>query len=187
MIEKNSLNEALGFVHCTELPAPAKPSDIYVLAIAKILKQNNMESYCIVENDGANNPIIKKTFGSMALVEKILEIYPLSVLRKKYLPDFKTKEDMQSFLRNCGTEESTIEKLFSSTSDDAKKAVRKLILRCCIEQQRIAEKGIEAEAEIQSQIEEKEKQEFEEIRKQNPVERVKQTEKKQTRKYGRKN
>lgn len=135
MLEKETLTEVLQFTGCTELPAALKEGDIYVRAIAKVKKANNHETMCVIVNDGTGNPIIKKDFGSISMIKKIVEIYPLSVLESDSIPDFRKKKDIVSFLVRLGETESHVEKLASSKADEDKAALKALVYKHCIKLQ----------------------------------------------------
>ena len=135
MLEKETLTAVLQFTGCTELPAALKEGDIYVRAIAKVKKANNHETMCVIVNDGAGNPIIKKDFGSISMIKEIVEIYPLSVLESDSIPDFRKKKDIVSFLVRLGETESHVEKLASSKEDEDKAALKALVYKHCIKLQ----------------------------------------------------
>ena len=132
MLEKETLTEVLQFTGCTELPAAIKEGDIYVRAIAKVKKANNHETMCVIVNDGTGKPIIKKDFGSISMIKEIVEIYPLSVLESDSIPDFRSKKNIVSFLVNLGENESYVEKLAASKSDEDKAALKSLVYKHCI-------------------------------------------------------
>ena len=132
MLERETLTAVLQFTGCTELPAALKEGDIYVRAIAKVKKANNHETMCVIVNDGTGNPIIKKDFGSISMIKEIVEIYPLSVLESDSIPDFRSKKNIVSFLVNLGENESYVEQLAASKSDDDKAALKSLVYKHCI-------------------------------------------------------
>ena len=132
MLEKETLTAVLQFTGCTELPAVLKEGDIYVRAIAKVKKANNHETMCVIVNDGEGNPIIKKDFGSISMIKEIVEIYPLSVLESDSIPDFRSKKNIVSFLVSLGENESYVDRLAASKSDDDKAALKSLVYKHCI-------------------------------------------------------
>ena len=132
MLEKETITAVLQFTGCTELPAALKEGDIYVRAIAKVKKANNHETMCVIVNDGEGNPIIKKDFGSISMIKEIVEIYPLSVLESDSIPDFRSKKNIVSFLVNLGENESYVDRLAASKSDDDKAALKSLVYKHCI-------------------------------------------------------
>ena len=132
MLEKETLTAVLQFTGCTELPAALKEGDIYVRAIAKVKKANNHETMCVIVNDGEGNPIIKKDFGSISMIKEIVEIYPLSVLESDSIPDFRSKKNIVSFLVSLGENESYVDRLAASKSDDDKAALKSLVYKHCI-------------------------------------------------------
>ena len=132
MLEKETITAVLQFTGCTELPAALKEGDIYVRAIAKVKKANNHETMCVIVNDGTGNPIIKKDFGSISMIKEIVEIYPLSVLESDSIPDFRSKKNIVSFLVSLGENESYVDRLAASKSDDDKAALKSLVYKHCI-------------------------------------------------------
>ena len=132
MLEKETLTAVLQFTGCTELPAALKEGDIYVRAIATVKKANNHETMCVIVNDGEGNPIIKKDFGSISMIKEIVEIYPLSVLESDSIPDFRSKKNIVSFLVSLGENESYVDRLAASKSDDDKAALKSLVYKHCI-------------------------------------------------------
>lgn len=132
MLEKETLTAVLQFTGCTELPSALKEGDIYVRAIAKVKKANNHETMCVIVNDGTGKPIIKKDFGSISMIKEIVEIYPLSVLESDSIPDFRSKKNIVSFLVRLGENESYVEKLAASKSDEDKAALKSLVYKYCI-------------------------------------------------------
>lgn len=141
MIEKTTLNEVLAYTNCTELPKPLKKNDIYVRAIALVRKMDNRESYCVVENDGQGGAVIKKTFGSMSVIADIEKIYPLSILSKSAIPDFRKKEDIIEFLVRCGEDREKITNLMSEGTDESKQEAKNLVVAHCIARQKAYEKN----------------------------------------------
>ena len=135
MLEKETLTAVLQFTGCTELPAALKEGDIYVRAIAKVKKDNNHETMCVIVNDGTGNPIIKKDFGSISMIKEIVEIYPLSVLESDSIPNFRKKKDIVNFLVNRGETESDVERLASSKEEEDKDALKSLVYKHCIKLQ----------------------------------------------------
>ncbi|MBQ0073101.1 MAG: hypothetical protein KBT34_02780 [Prevotella sp.] len=135
MLEKNSLDEVLGYTKCTELPKPLKKTDVFVRGIALVRKLNNRESYCIVVNDGTGKPLVKKTFGSISVIKEVLEIYPLSTLAASVVPDFRKKQDVIDFLVRCGENRENVEKMFESGDADVKAKIKSLVYKYCINHQ----------------------------------------------------
>lgn len=152
MLEKGCEAEVLSYAKCTELPAPLKEGQIYVRAIAKVRKSNNCESYCIVTNNGTGKPRIKKNFGVMMPIVKVLEIYPLSVLDSGVLPDMRKKKELVAFLVQNGVRQTLAENLVNSKEDSDKEKLRSLIINIAvniqIEREKIHVSTVAHKAEI---------------------------------------
>lgn len=134
-LEKDSLVAALDFCKCKELPEELKEGDIFVRALIKVQKGNNRHGFCLAVNDGTGKPCIKKTFGSVAQIVKILSIYPLSILDRNYFPVFNKKEEIVMHLVKYGENRDYIERLCSSGLQEDKDKIKSLITRYSIEDQ----------------------------------------------------
>lgn len=93
---KNKTDKSLfaALQHCslTELPAKDTGEDIWIKAIAKVLRRDGYEYYAYAEKDTlTGEPKIVKNFGSIAAMVKVVEYYPFSFLKAKFMPVFKTK------------------------------------------------------------------------------------------------
>ena len=87
-----SLFAALQYCSLTELPAKDTGEDIWIKAIAKVLRRDGYEYYAYAEKDTrTGEPKIVKNFGSIAAMVKVVEYYPFSFLKAKFMPVFKTK------------------------------------------------------------------------------------------------
>lgn len=160
-LEKNSLREALDDNRCAELPPELKDGDIFVRAIVRVLKANNKESMCLAVNDGSGNPLIKKTYGSVASIVKVLDIYPLSILDKNYIPVFRTKEEIIKFLIRCGEDSDYLACLLASDAQEDKDKIKALVIKHCVGDQ-LSNENMERRAAIREQRQEEEKQRQEE-------------------------
>lgn len=135
MLEKETLNEVLGYVKCPELPRPLKANEVFVRAIVKVRKRNNHSAYCLASNDGTGIPAIKKMFGSMSQIMEVEEIYPLSVLNASVIPNLNDENDVVSYLVACGENKDYVLSLLENSNDENKAKVRTLVLKHCIASQ----------------------------------------------------
>lgn len=105
---QKSMFDALEFVHKSELPEPWNGKDVFINGIAKTLKSDGNNYYCVVEIDENGKNKIVKDFGRCAAIIKFEEIYPLSYLEPSYLKRFKKDEDgtakLVEYLKNEGVE-----------------------------------------------------------------------------------
>ena len=105
---QKSMFDALEFVHKSELPEPWNGKDVFINGIAKTLKSDGNNYYCVVEIDENGKNRIVKDFGRCAAILKFEEIYPLSYLEPSYLKRFKKDEDgtakLVEYLKNEGVE-----------------------------------------------------------------------------------
>lgn len=105
---QKSMFDALEFVHKSELPEPWNGKDVFINGIAKTLKSDGNNYYCVVEIDENGKNKIIKDFGRCAAIVKFEEIYPLSYLEPSYLKRFKKDEDgtakLVEYLKNEGVE-----------------------------------------------------------------------------------
>jgi hypothetical protein len=100
--------DALEFVHKSELPEPWNGKDVFINGIAKTLKSDGNNYYCVVEIDENGKNRIIKDFGRCAAIVKFEEIYPLSYLEPSFLKRFKKDEEgtakLVEYLKNEGVE-----------------------------------------------------------------------------------
>lgn len=89
---EESLIDALSYCSLRDLPEIEDGENVWIRAIAKIVKSDGVEYYAYVEKDKDLRNRIVKDFGSMSSIVKVLEYYPFSYLRAEYMPEFKTKK-----------------------------------------------------------------------------------------------
>lgn len=135
MLERETLTQVLTDTGCVELPKPLKEGDVYVRAIVKVLKANNHEAMCIAVNDGSGKPIIKKSYGSVSMIKKVVEIYPLSVLQNGYIPDFRKKQDVENFLVTMGESKNKVQELIATKDDESRMKIKQMVISHCVKRQ----------------------------------------------------
>ena len=84
---KDSLISVLSYCGLTDLPEVENKKEIWIRAIAKILKSDGCEYYAYVEKDRntLENKVVKD-FGSISSIVKVIEYYPYSYLSSHFLP-----------------------------------------------------------------------------------------------------
>ena len=114
MISKTeqSLIDALSYCGLRELPEKDDKESVWIYALAKVQKADGSISYVLMTKDSDANDKIKKDFGNVAIIRKILEVYPYAYLKQGYMPKFKTqgKEERVKYLSrlNDGTDWSAM-------------------------------------------------------------------------------
>lgn len=117
--EQISLTEALSEARVPVLPNEWTNKSIHwAMAIVKVRKNNMKVNYAIAENDGEDNPIIVKDFGSSAKIVEILEIHPYAHLNDFYMPDLRNKQDITKYLVANRVSEKYISNLLSTKKED---------------------------------------------------------------------
>lgn len=112
-VKELSLQKALQSTGLRSLPPKVQPKDIWIKAIALVRKANGVESYCLVESDGADGVVLKKDFGQIVCIAEYLEIYPFEVLDKKRTPDLRSNDAIIKFLSNNGYQSDVIAAMLS--------------------------------------------------------------------------
>lgn len=144
-IEKDSLVRSLNECYQHELPEPLKEGDnrIWIKAIAKVWKCDGSTNYCVVVNDGENNPIVTRDFGNTATIMKFEDIYPTLFLKDGYMPDLRKQSDCIEYLSKHEYKADEVAAYLSSKdengepkTDEKKKSdrekVKKHIIKCAI-------------------------------------------------------
>lgn len=91
-----SLIDALSYCGLRDLPEPWDKENVWIKALVKLVKSDGVEYYAYVEKTPNNEERIKKVFGGVASIVKILEYYPFSYLRAEFMPQFEDKRDKKS-------------------------------------------------------------------------------------------
>lgn len=89
---EESLIDALSYCDLRDLPEIEDGENVWIRAIAKIVKSDGIEYYAYVEKDDNLNNRIIKDFGSMSSIVKVVAYYPFSYLKADFMPEFKTKK-----------------------------------------------------------------------------------------------
>lgn len=131
---QESLINALAYCGLRDVPDIEDGENVWVKALAKVLKADGREYYVYVEktDDGENR--IVKDFGSIARIIKTLEYYPFSYLKGAYVPKFKTpkKDERIAYLKKYGVNKNL--------DDVTLKELDKLIINVGIQRQKMYEK-----------------------------------------------
>lgn len=107
--EQISLMECMSLSRMTELPKEWDGKRIWLKAIVKVSKCDNSKNYALAENDGRNNPFIKRDFGNMARIVNIDAIYPTYYMAENQKPDLRNKTDIITYLGNAGFNKENVE------------------------------------------------------------------------------
>ena len=103
---EKSMFDCLEYCKVSKLPEPWDGKSVYIQGIAKTLKADGNNYYCLVEIDENGKNRIVKDFGRCAAIVKFEQIYPLSYLEPSYLKKFKKDEDgtakLVEYLKNEG-------------------------------------------------------------------------------------
>lgn len=93
---EESLIDALSHCGLRDLPEPWDKENIWIKAVVKLLKSDGIEYYAYMEKTCNNEERLKKVFGGVAAIVKIIEYYPFSYLSAEYMPVFEDKRDKKS-------------------------------------------------------------------------------------------
>lgn len=106
--EKKVLMDALNYCSLRTLPEKEDGESVWIQAIAKVAKRDASTSYVLVEKDPAtgDNKIIKD-FGSVSIIAKHIEYYPITYLLPEFMPEFDNnkKESRINYLRKMRGDE----------------------------------------------------------------------------------
>lgn len=119
--------DALTYCSLRTLPDVEDGESIWVQALAKVAKQDGSMSYVLIEKDGTtgDNKVVKD-FGSISIIGKYLEYYPITYLLPEYVPEFKNnnKEPRIHYLnKNLGP---------NDYSQYTLKELNKMVITCAI-------------------------------------------------------
>lgn len=143
-LEQETLIEMLNLAKVKDLPKEYKEGDdIWIMAIARVVKCDNSINYVMVVNNGDNKPSIIKDLGKSATVKRFLGIYPVHSLTNKYMPSLRKQEDIVKYLELRMNNPETVTQLLSTTKEDGtakteeerkadKDVVKKYIVRCAL-------------------------------------------------------
>lgn len=107
-LSEQSKFDCLEYCKVSTVPEPWDGKSVYIQGIAKTLKADGNNYYCLVEIDEEGKNRIVKDFGRCSAILKFEEIYPLSYLNPSYVKKFKKDEDgtakLVEYLKNEGVE-----------------------------------------------------------------------------------
>lgn len=98
--EATSLLECLAWCSVRQLPAEWDKKNVYIKAIAKVMKSDGSISYVALKKDKNGNDKIMADFGSISIIRQIISVYPYLYLDAMYMPTFKgnSKQDKIAYL-----------------------------------------------------------------------------------------
>lgn len=98
--EKMSLLDCLSWCSVRQLPEEWDSKNVYIKAIAKVMRADGSISYVAVKKDKNGDDKIIKSFGNISMIKKILAVYPYLYLDAVYMPTFKgnSKAEKVSYL-----------------------------------------------------------------------------------------
>lgn len=89
-LEKESLVACLAWCSLRALPDKYDGKNVYIKAVAKVMKTNGSISYVAMQKDINGEDKIVKDFGMVASIGKVLEVYPYLFLDASFMPTFKS-------------------------------------------------------------------------------------------------
>lgn len=131
--EKMSLLDCLSWCSVRQLPEEWDSKNVYIKAIAKVMRADGSISYVAVKKDKNGDDKIIKSFGNISMIKKILAVYPYLYLDAVYMPTFKG---------NSKTEKVSYLSALNKNVDYSKKSVKELdkaIISVAIQKQLKAE------------------------------------------------
>ena len=131
--EKMSLLDCLWWCSVRQLPEDWDSKNVYIKAIAKVMRADGSISYVAVKKDKNGDDKIIKSFGNISMIKKILAVYPYLYLDAVYMPTFKG---------NSKTEKVSYLSALNKNVDYSKKSVKELdkaIISVAIQKQLKAE------------------------------------------------
>lgn len=125
-IKEESLKKALKVARISELPRPLKITEARTWLNAIVLvKKAYIESYCIAMNNGDGTPVFTYDFGPCMIISSIVDIYPISFIDSKFVPDFRSDKAIIEYLVNNGHDGNVISRMLDKTAhatpEDAKR------------------------------------------------------------------
>lgn len=119
-IKQETLQRALEKTGLRELPKTAIDNGtIWITAIVMVEKTGGIQSYCLASNDGEGGIAITNDFGPSLAIVRILAVYPVEKLDKRFRPDLRSDKQIIAFLVKNGYDEATIAKMLDKTSHNS--------------------------------------------------------------------
>jgi hypothetical protein len=84
------------------LPDKDDGESVWIQALAQVMKRDGSIGYVLVEKDGrTGEDKVIKDFGSISIIGKFLEYYPITYLLPEFVPEFDNnkKESRMHYLR----------------------------------------------------------------------------------------
>lgn len=126
---ESSLIEALAHCAIPRLPEVDNGEDVWLKAIAKVVKSNGIEYFVCVEKDPKTleNKIVKD-FGDVLSIARVIEYYPYSFLKPHFAPEFKTQNKKERIAYLVSYTGRTREELESMTLKELNKEALKVAI-----------------------------------------------------------
>ena len=135
-LSEKSKFDCLEYCKVATIPEPWDGKSVYIQGIAKTLKADGNNYYCLVEIDEEGKNRIVKDFGRCSAILRFEEIYPLSYLKPSYIKKFPKTEEGTANLT-----EYLVENGFTEAANaDNRKDLDKLNIRVAIKRQLSDEK-----------------------------------------------
>lgn len=119
-VKQETLQRALEKTGLRELPKQiaADSTQIWITAIVMVEKAGGLQSYCLATNDGDGGVAITHDFGPSIAITKILSVYPVETLDKRFRPDLRSDKQVIIFLGKHGYDEATVAKMLDKASHE---------------------------------------------------------------------
>lgn len=120
-VTRESLVSAMAYCSLRDLPPEDTGEDVWISAIAKVMKADGSVSYALVEKDDNGENKYVKDFGGISIIRTVLSYHPFVFLKGAYVPKFKTakKEERVAYLNKYYGNKEEWEK-FTTKELDAK-------------------------------------------------------------------
>lgn len=135
-LSEKSKFDCLEYCKVATIPEPWDGKSVYIQGIAKTLKADGNNYYCLVEIDEEGKNRIVKDFGRCVAILKFEEIYPLSYLNPSYVKKFPKSDEGTANLTAYLVENGFVE----AEQADNRKDLDKLNIRLAIKKQLADEK-----------------------------------------------
>lgn len=87
--EQANLLNCLSWCSVRQLPEEWDKKNVYIKAIAKVIKSDGSISYVAIQKDKNGEDKYIKDFGNIAMIRQVLSIHPYLYLDAMYMPTFK--------------------------------------------------------------------------------------------------
>lgn len=119
-VKQETLQRALEKTGLRELPKPATDNrTVWITAIVMVEKTGGIQSYCLASNDGEGGIAITNDFGPSLAIVRMLAVYPVETLDKRFRPDLRSDKQIIAFLAKNGYDEAAIAKMLDNSAHDS--------------------------------------------------------------------